>query len=123
MTAPLMILIAGPYRSGTNDDPALIASNVDIMTNAAWLVYQKGHLPVLGEWFALPLIEKAGSKKIGDERFNQIFHPVAIQLLHRCDAVLRVGGPSAGADEMVRIGKENSKTIFNTLEEVPGNLD
>lgn len=119
MTAPLMILIAGPYRSGTNDEPALIAANVNTMTDAAWQVYQRGHLPVLGEWFALPLIEKAGSKHIGDEPFNQIFHPVAIQLLHRCDAVLRVGGPSVGADEMVRIGRENSKTIFNRLEEVP----
>ena len=119
MTTPLMILIAGPYRSGTNDEPALIAANVNTMTDAAWEVYQKGHLPVLGEWFALPLIEKAGSKKIGDEPFNQIFHPVAIQLLHRCDAVLRVGGPSAGADEMVRIGKENSKTIFTAFDEIP----
>ncbi len=26
---PLIILIAGPYRSGTNDDPALIARNLD----------------------------------------------------------------------------------------------
>ena len=27
-----MILVAGPYRSGTNDDPALIRKNVDAMT-------------------------------------------------------------------------------------------
>lgn len=119
MTASLMILIAGPYRSNTNDEPERIAANVQTMTDAAWQVYRKGHLPVLGEWFALPLIEKAGSKKIGDDAFNQIFHPVAIQLLHRCDAVLRVGGPSAGADEMVRIGKENNKIIFNSLAEIP----
>jgi hypothetical protein len=26
---PLIILIAGPYRSGTNDDPTLIAKNLD----------------------------------------------------------------------------------------------
>ncbi len=31
----LMILVAGPYRSGTNDDPQLIAANVRIMTDAA----------------------------------------------------------------------------------------
>lgn len=52
----LMILVAGPYRSGTNDDPALIEKNVEDMTVYAWKVYQLGHLPVLGEWFALPLI-------------------------------------------------------------------
>ncbi len=26
---PLIILIAGPYRSGTNDDPYLMAQNLD----------------------------------------------------------------------------------------------
>jgi hypothetical protein len=30
-----MILVAGPYRSGTNDDPALIARNVEAMTDTA----------------------------------------------------------------------------------------
>ena len=104
----MMILVAGPYRSGTNDDPKLIAANVKAMTDAALEIYEIGHLPVMGEWFALPLIEAAGSKKIGDDIFNKIFHPVAVQLIDHCDAVLRIGGPSAGADEMV------------TLDSLPG---
>lgn len=29
---PLMILVARPYRSGTNDDPELIQKNVDAMS-------------------------------------------------------------------------------------------
>ena len=29
---PLMILVAGPYRSGTDGDPARIAANVEAMT-------------------------------------------------------------------------------------------
>ena len=53
-----------------------------------------------------PLVSLAGSTKIGDEFFNEIFHPIAVRLLEKCDAVLRVGGPSAGADEMVRVGTE-----------------
>ena len=93
----LMILVAGPYRSGTNDDPNLIAVNVRAMTDAALEIYQIGHLPVLGEWFALPLIEAAGSKKMGDAIFNEIFHPVAVRLIDHCDAVLRIGSASAGA--------------------------
>ena len=108
----LMILIAGPYRSGTNDQPELIEANVQRMTDMALEVYRMGHLPVLGEWFALPLIEAAGSKKTGDAVFNEIFHPVAIQLISHCDAVLRIGGPSSGADEMVKVGKENNKQVF-----------
>jgi hypothetical protein len=115
----MLILIAGPYRSRTNDDPALIAANVKRMTDMALKVYRLGHLPVMGEWFALPLTEAAGSKKTGDEIFNDIFHPVAIRLLDHCDAVFRIGGPSAGADEMVRIGKEKGKIIFYKIEEIP----
>jgi hypothetical protein len=115
----LMILVAGPYRSGTNDDPHLIAANVKAMTDAALEIYKIGHLPVLGEWFALPLIEAAGSKKMGDDIFNKIFHPVAVQLIDHCDAVLRIGGPSAGADEMVNTGKAKDKTIFYSVEAIP----
>ena len=115
----LMILIAGPYRSGTNDDPQLITANVKAMTDAALEIYNIGHLPVLGEWFALPLIETAGSKKIGDDIFNKIFHPIALQLIDHCDAILRIGGPSTGADEMVNTGKAKNKIIFYNIGEIP----
>ena len=115
----LMILVAGPYRSGTNDNPELIEANVKAMANMALEIYRMGHLPVLGEWFALPLIETAGSKTIGDEIFNEIFHPISVQLIDRCDAVLRIGGPSAGADEMIKTGKEKGKLIFMNKAEIP----
>ena len=114
----LMILVAGPYRSGTNDDPELIAANVKAMTDTALELYQMGHLPVLGEWFALPLIEAAGSKQIGDEIFNKMFHPIAVDLIDHCDAVLRIGGPSKGADEMVSTGKAKGKIIFYNIEDI-----
>jgi len=115
----LMILVAGPYRSGTNDDPTLISANVKAMTDAALQVYKLGHLPAMGEWFALPLIEAAGSKKIGDGIFNEIFHPIAVQLIDHCDAVLRIGGSSAGADEIVTTGRAKNKLIFHSIEEIP----
>ena len=118
-TKPLMILVAGPYRSGTHDDPELIRTNVKAMTDTALELYRMGHMPVLGEWFALPLIEAAGSQETGDEIFNEYFHPVAIRLIEHCDAVLRIGGPSAGADEMVRTGKVNGKIIFYEKDEIP----
>lgn len=114
-----MILVAGPYRSGTNDDPELIEKNVQAMTDTALALYKMGHLPVLGEWYALPLIQAAGSEKIGDAIFQEIFHPVAIRLIDHCDAVLRIGGPSAGADEMVSTGLARGKKIFKSLDDVP----
>lgn len=115
---PLLILVAGPYRSGTNDNPELIEQNVRAMSETALAIYHAGHLPVLGEWFALPLIETAGSKEMGDTIWNELFHPVAIRLISKCDVVMRIGGPSAGADEMVRHGKAQGKKIIFRLSEL-----
>jgi hypothetical protein len=113
-----MILIAGPYRSGTNDDPAKMTENVKFMESFALPIFRAGHIPVVGEWFALPLVHEAGSKHVGDEPFNEIFHPIAIRLLERCDAVLRVGGASSGADEMVRIGRERGLEIYTSPDQI-----
>jgi hypothetical protein len=115
----MLILVAGPYRSGTNDDPTLINKNVHEMESYAVPIFRAGHVPVLGEWLALPLVRLAGSRKIGDDAFTEFFHPVAIRLLGKCDGVLRVGGPSAGADEMVRVGRSLGLTIYTSLAEIP----
>jgi hypothetical protein len=120
MTEPLMILVAGPYRSGTGDDPVKIQANVDTMTDTALRMFRAGHLPVLGEWCALPLIEHAGSKQTGDPVFDEIFHPVARRLVAKCDAVLRIGGPSAGADDMVATAEKHGKIVFRPFEDIPG---
>ena len=117
--APLMILVAGPYRSGTNDDPARIAANMRVMNEAALRLFRAGHLPITGEALALPLIETAGSERIGDAIFNEIFHPIAERVLSRCDACLRIGGPSQGADAMVRIARDLGLAIFERIEDVP----
>jgi hypothetical protein len=115
----MMILVAGPYRSGTNDDPDKLAANVATMNRAALEVFKAGHLPVTGEALALPLIDVAGSERVGDAVFDEIFHPIARRLLLRCDAVLRVGGASAGADEMVAIARAAKKPVFTAAAALP----
>jgi hypothetical protein len=117
--ATLLVLVAGPYRSGTDDDPAKLAANVDAMNAAALEVFRAGHLPITGEALALPLIELAGSERVGDAVFDEIFHPIARQLLERCDAVLRIGGASAGADEMAALAREQRKPVFADVGELP----
>jgi hypothetical protein len=116
----VMILIAGPYRSGTGDDPGRMAGNVRRMEVYALPLFRGGHVPVVGEWLALPLVALAGSSRVGDAPFNEVFHPIAERLLERCDAVLRVGGPSEGADLMVRVARERNLGVYHRLRDVPG---
>ena len=118
--AGMMILIAGPYRSGTGDDPALMAKNVAAMEDYILPLYEAGHMPVLGEWLALPLLQAAGSTQVGDAVFDRIFHAHATRLLTHCNAVLRVGGASAGADAMMRIAQERGLAVFHSLAEIIG---
>ena len=119
LAKPMTILIAGPYRSGTGDDPEKMAANVHLMESFALPIFRLGHIPVLGEWFALPLVHLAGSQQVGDEAFNEIFHPIAERLLEKCEAILRVGGASQGADLMVEVGRNNGLQIYADLEEIP----
>ena len=118
MTEPMMILIAGPYRSGTGDDPEKISANVEAMESYALPIFRKGHIPMLGEWLALPLVRLAGSTQIGDQLFNEIFHPIAEGLLEKCDAVLRIGGASQGADLMVEVARKKGLQVFFELDEI-----
>ena len=116
----LMILVAGPYRSGTDGDPERIRANVDAMTRTSLELWRGGHLPVMGEWFALPLIEtavEAGADEADAD--SEIFHPVAEAVLARCDGVLRIGGRSEGADRMVATARALGKTLWFGPEEVP----
>ena len=116
----LMILIAGPYRSGTGDDPEKMAANVRLMESHALPLFRAGHIPMVGEWLALPLVALAGSTRVGDQAFDEVFHPIAERLLEKCDAVLRVGGASAGADLMVDVARKRGLSVFHSAAEVPG---
>ena len=116
---PLFILIAGPYRSNTNDDPSLIEANYRRMNEVALELFRTGHLPITGEAIALPLIQVAGSQALGDTIWNEIFHPIGRRLVACVDAALRVGGPSVGADEMVTLARAAGKPVYFSTAEVP----
>ena len=116
---PLLVLIAGPYRSGTNDDPALIAANLKMLESYALSIFRLGHIPLIGEWVALPIIREAGGKQIGDSIHQQFLYPVASRLLERCDAVLRVPGESTGADQDVRLAQERGLPVYHRIEDLP----
>lgn len=114
----MQILVAGPYCSGTGDDPALMAANVEAMEAVCLPLYAKGHMPVLGEWLALPMLALAGSTQVGDAVYEQLFHAHATRLLTHCDAVLRIGGASQGADQMVAVARSLGLAVFFSLDEI-----
>jgi hypothetical protein len=114
-----MILIAGPYRSGTADDPSKMAANLKRLEEASWPIFEKGHVPMIGEWVALPIWEKAGGKQVGDALYDHILHPTAGRLLQHCDAVLRLPGQSQGADNDVKIAKFPSISAWTTFPMQP----
>jgi hypothetical protein len=117
-TAP-MILIAGPYRSGTGDDPALMARNLAQLESVSYTLFKAGYVPMIGEWVALPIWRVAGGQHVGDAHSDEILHPTAARLLQHCDAVLRLPGASAGADNDVRLARERGIPVYFALEEVP----
>ncbi|POH66733.1 DUF4406 domain-containing protein [Cryobacterium zongtaii] len=115
-----MILIAGPYRSGTGDDPVLLRQNLARLEEAAWPIFQAGHLPMIGEWVALPVLASAGVTDVGHPLAADVMYPTAERLLERCDGVLRLPGDSRGADQDVAIARRRGIPVYTSITEIPG---
>ena len=116
---PQLILIAGPYRSGTNGNAALIAGNLHRLEEAALEVYRLGHMPMIGEWVALALAAAAGSKALGDPISETFLYPVANRLIRQCNAVYRIDGASQGADADVRLAEELGLPVYRSTGDIP----
>ncbi|MEV3858630.1 DUF4406 domain-containing protein [Streptomyces sp. NPDC050095] len=114
----MLILIAGPYRSGTDGDPQAMAANLARLESAAWPVFAAGHLPVIGEWIALPVLRAAGAGPT-DPLADQVLYPAADRLLTHCDAVLRLPGASTGADQDVVTALRRGLPVYRDVAEIP----
>jgi hypothetical protein len=84
------------------------------MNRAALEVFRKGHVPVIGVNMALPLISVAEP-----DRYDEIMMSLSLSLADRCDACLRIGGASAGADEEVDRFLAAGKPVYYDLQSVP----
>jgi hypothetical protein len=114
----MLILIAGPYRSGTDDRPDRLEANLTFLESAAWPIFAAGHIPMIGEWVALPVMRGIGST-VGDDASLGILTPTAERLLQHCDAVLRLPGASSGADNDVRIATGLGIPVYHRIEDIP----
>lgn len=119
MAQRMLILISGPYLTGTDGDPDKVAANLAAMERMALPLFERGHLAVVGEWMAWPVIRSAGGVSHNDAIFKTYQYPVAHRLLGRCDAVFRIPGASNGADIECAKAREMGLPIFTDLNEVP----
>jgi len=106
-------MIAGPYSSGGADDEQR-AVNLRAMNETALRIFEKGHTPIIGVNMALPVIECAG-----EDRFDELMMPISLALAARCDAVLRIGGPSVGADQEVERLRAAGKPVYLSVDNIP----
>jgi hypothetical protein len=116
---PWLVLICGPYLSGTDGDAEKITANRARLEAMALPIYERGHLPLIGEWLANPIAVAAGSRSHGDAVYAAHQYPVAQRLLSRCDAVLRIAGDSRGADLDVERAKSLGLPVFTQVEQLP----
>ena len=106
-------MVAGPYTSGAADAAAR-AANLRALNQVAVALFRMGHTPIIGVNMALPLIDAAG-----EASYDDIMTPLSLALIDRCDAVLRTGGASKGADDEVERFAVSGKPIYRRLEDVP----
>ena len=97
-----------------------MAANLARLEGAAWPVFSAGHVPMIGEWAALPVLRSAGVAAVTDPLAQQVMYPIAQRLLAHCDAVLRLPGASTGADLDVAIARERGLPVWYRIEDVPG---
>jgi hypothetical protein len=107
----MWIMIAGPYRSGATSDTER-AANLRALNEAALAVLRMGHTPVIGVNMALPVIGAGGG-------YDEVLMPLSLALAERCDACLRVGGPSAGAETEADRFRARGLPVYLSLDDVP----
>ncbi|MBM3269873.1 MAG: VOC family protein [Candidatus Sericytochromatia bacterium] len=107
-------MISGPYRSGART-PAEAAFNLEVLNRAAAEVFRLGHLPLIGVNRALGVIAAAG-----EESYEEFMMPLSLGLAERCDAILRIGGASSGADREVERFRARGLPVFTSVDAIAG---
>jgi hypothetical protein len=110
---PLWIMVSGPYSTGTRTN-AERERNHRALNRAAYEVFRLGHVPVIGVNLALPIVDE-----VGEDKYEEIMMPLSLAVADRCDAVLRIGGASTGADQEVERIQARGGKVYYSLEELP----
>jgi hypothetical protein len=106
-------MIAGPYSSGAKT-PNDRSNNLRAMNVAAYDVFRRGHVPIIGVNMALPMIDA-----VGGSTFDKIMMPISLALAERCDAILRLPGASKGADQEVQRIRAHGGKVYMSVDDIP----
>lgn len=109
----MWIMVSGPYTANAPTAEAR-AENLRVMNRAALRLFRMGHVPIIGVNLALPVIDVAGS-----DAFHEIMMPLSLAAAERCDACVRIGGPSRGADDEVERFRAAGKPVYSCIDDVP----
>ena len=114
----MMILIAGPYASGTNGDPDLMRQNLGRLEQAAWPLFPGRALPMIGEWVALRALKR------GRRRPDDPSPPTSCtrRPSGSCSTATPCSGSpgeSKGADQDVAIARERGLPVYTSITEIP----
>ncbi|HKH45220.1 MAG TPA: hypothetical protein VKM72_11195 [Thermoanaerobaculia bacterium] len=110
-------MIAGPYNAGAKTC-ADREANLLALNQAAYQVFRRGHVPIIGVNLALPVIQAAGP-----QMYEAIMMPLSLALTDRCDAILRIEGLSRGADDEVERVQARGGHVYRSVEEIPNVAD
>jgi hypothetical protein len=109
------VMASAPQLQATEVRMVLITgTDLQAVQEAALALFDAGHIPLVGEWFASPM---AALPACG-AAFEDLYEPLAERLLMRADAVLRLEGTSAFADSLVSSARSQGMRVFFSLDDV-----
>lgn len=106
-------MVAGPYTTNAHSSIER-HQNLLALNRAAYKIFEKGHVPIIGVNMALPIVEA-----MGKGYFNELMMPMSYALAKKCDAVLRIKGCSLGADAEVDKIIQQGGQVFRSIDEIP----
>lgn len=106
----MIIAVAGPYSAPTDEQKK---ENLEQLNRAAAILYQKGHVPVIGVNAALPVLEQ-----VQTDAPNKIIMDISMAVMECCEALLLIA-ESPGANRERDFILSKGLPVYYTIEEIP----
>jgi hypothetical protein len=106
----MIIGVAGPYSAPTPEERA---DNLEKLNQAAALLLERGHTPLIGIHAALPVVNMATVP----DTYKAIMD-ISMAVINGCDALLMTG-ESRGANMERDLVLSKGLPVYYTIEDIP----